>query len=114
MFSRAHVLEVTPGDFTDTIHSLLDPAFLPPPPGMDFEHLQTMIKRWERYVAEGVFALSVPATTPLGGGSDGAAESAQFWTSPAPYWDMQRHAPGLWDALRASNLVIFKVSYSYP
>jgi hypothetical protein len=114
VFACAHVLEVTPGDFTDTIHSLLDPAFLPPPPGMDFEHLQTMIKRWERYVAEGVFALSVPATTPLGGGSDGAAESAQFWTSPAPYWDMQRRAPGLWNALRASNLVIFKVSYSYP
>ncbi|KAF7326870.1 DUF89 domain-containing protein [Mycena venus] len=107
------VSDVTPGDFTETIHSLLDPEFLPPPAGMDFEHLRTMIKRWEKYVDEGVFALSVPATTPLGGGSDGVAQLAEFWTSPAPYWDMQVHASRLWNALRTSGLVIFKGDLNY-
>lgn len=103
------MLKVTPGDFTETITSLLDPTFLPPPDGMNNEHLRTMVQRWERYVAEGVFTLSVPAATPLGGGSDGTAELAEFWTSPAPYWDMRLHAPKLWNALKRGNLVIFKV-----
>jgi len=107
------VSDVTPGDFTDTIRSLLDPEFLPPPAGMDFEHLRTMIKRWEKYVDEGIFALSVPAATPLGGGSDGAAQLAEFWTSPAPYWDMRIHAPSLWKGLKASDLVIFKGDLNY-
>jgi hypothetical protein len=104
-----NMLKVTPGDFTETITSLLDPTFLPPPDGMNNEHLRTMVQRWERYVAEGVFTLSVPAATPLGGGSDGTAELAEFWTSPAPYWDMRLHAPKLWNALKRGNLVIFKV-----
>ncbi|KAJ6542625.1 hypothetical protein B0H19DRAFT_1171131 [Mycena capillaripes] len=108
------VSDVTPGDFAETITSLLNPAFLPPLTGMNYEHLQSMVKRWERYVDEGVFALAVPAGTPLGGGSDGVAELAEFWTSPAPYWDMRLHAPKLWEGLKASNLVIFKVNFAIP
>ncbi|KAJ7468594.1 DUF89 domain-containing protein [Mycena latifolia] len=104
------VSDVTPTDFAETISSLLDPVFLPTPDGMDVEHLRNMVERWKRYVDEGVFALSVPGTTPLGGGSNGTAGLAEFWTSPAPYWDMQIHAPKLWSALKASNLVIFKVT----
>ncbi|KAJ7239980.1 DUF89 domain-containing protein [Mycena haematopus] len=106
------VSDVTPEDFADSLGSLLDPTFLPPPPGMDFENLRTMIARWKKYVDEGIFALSVPVTTPLGGGSDGAAQLAEFWTSPAPYWDMQLHASGLWNTLKTSDLVIFKYANS--
>ncbi|KAJ7868902.1 DUF89-domain-containing protein [Mycena leptocephala] len=102
---------LTPGDFTKTIHSLLDPASLPPPPGMEVEHPQTMIRRWEKYVDGGIFALSVPATIPLGGGSDGAARSCpvgRIWTSP-PNLDMEVHASSLWNTLRTSAFVIFKL-----
>ncbi|KAF7373390.1 DUF89 domain-containing protein [Mycena sanguinolenta] len=76
------VSDVTPDDFANSIAPVLDREFLPPPPGMDFEHLRTMLKRWEKYIADGIFALSVPTTTPLGGGSDGAAQLAEFWDLP--------------------------------
>ncbi|KAJ7656673.1 DUF89 domain-containing protein [Mycena rosella] len=105
------VSDVTPIDFVETINGLLDPSFLPAPEGMDVEHLRNMVERWKRYVDEGIFALSVPTATPLGGGSSGAL--AEFWTSPAPYWDMQIHAPQLWSALKGSNLVIFKGDLNY-
>ncbi|KAJ7141872.1 DUF89 domain-containing protein [Mycena crocata] len=107
------VSDVTPTDFAETIKFLLDPTFLPPPSGIDYEPLQFMVKRWEKYVEEGVFTLSVPAATPLGGGPGESAELAQFWTSPAPYWDMATKAPKLWSALKASNLVIFKGDLNY-
>jgi hypothetical protein len=79
---------------------------------MEVEHPQTMIRRWEKYVDGDIFALSVPATTPLGGGSDGAARSCpvgRIWTSPAPNLDMEVHASSLWNTLRTSAFVIFKV-----
>ncbi|KAJ7221720.1 DUF89 domain-containing protein [Mycena pura] len=104
---------VTPSDFANTIELLLDPAFILPPTGADFGPLQKMVQRWERYINDGVFLLSVPITTPLGGGSDGTAALAEFWTSPAPYWDMEVHAPKLCSALKTSNLVIFKGDLNY-
>ncbi|KAJ6482870.1 DUF89 domain-containing protein [Mycena vitilis] len=107
------VSDVTPSDFAETITSLLDPAFLTPPAGMDHDHLRNMVTRWKKYVDEGIFALSVPVATPLGGGSDGAADLAEFWTSPAPYWDIHLHAPALSKYLKGSNLVIFKGDLNY-
>lgn len=35
---------------------------------------------------------------------------ANFWTLPFPYWNMKELAPELYDHLRGSNLVIFKVN----
>lgn len=85
-----------------------------------------MVTRWKKYIDEGIFALSVPFTTALGGG--GGAELAEFWTAPSAYWDMRLlgmlpfvdifedlytgrfPAPKLWEALQKSNLVIFKVT----
>ncbi|KAJ6476204.1 DUF89 domain-containing protein [Mycena sanguinolenta] len=107
------VSDVTSEDFANSIALMLDREFLPPPPGMDFERLRTMLNRWEKYISEGIFALSVPTTTPLGGVSDGAAQLADFWTHPAPYWDMRLHAPTLWDTLATSDLVIFKGDLNY-
>ncbi|KAJ7279027.1 DUF89 domain-containing protein [Mycena rebaudengoi] len=98
---------VTPEDFSTTIDCLLDPEFLPPPAGMQSGHLHTMVTRWKKYIDEGIFALSVPFTTALGGG--GGAELAEFWTAPSAYWDMRLLAPKLWEALQKSTLVIFKV-----
>ncbi|KAK7055177.1 DUF89 domain-containing protein [Favolaschia claudopus] len=102
------VSDVTPSDFAETIQSLLDPAFLPPTDGMNLDHLQVMIRRWEKYINDGVFSLSVPAATPLGGKSEEAQRLAGFWTSPAPYWNMEVLASDLYKGLKGSDLVIFK------
>jgi damage-control phosphatase, subfamily III len=82
---------------------LLDVASLPPGPAP--EHLERAIARWNAYLADGTFALSVSRDAPIGA----ADERVDFWTSPWPYWDMRLRAPNLWEALSESGLVIFKV-----
>ena len=67
-----------------------------------------MTTRWTGYIVDGTFSLSVPKDTPLGG-KGGKGRSAEFWTTPYPYWDMQERDRELWDDLRNSSLVIFKV-----
>lgn len=83
-----------------------------------------MVLRWQSYIENGTFALSVPLDTPLGGDvtvnangqknadvnvkSNGVKE-ASFWTGPWPYWDMKELAVELWKTLSESGLVIFKV-----
>lgn len=100
---------MTPRDFSEIVICLLDPMFLPPPPEMTYDHLRSMVQRWKTYIDTGIFVLSVPVATPLGGGADGAL--AEFWTSPLPYWDLKIHAPELWNFLSQSNLVILKVRH---
>lgn len=106
------VSDVTPSDFAETIASLLDPSFFPPPPvsspsDFQYQHLLPLATRWKKYVDDGTFALSVPLDTPLGG--DKTSTLADFWTAPWPYWDMQTQASDLWNTLNGSGLVIFKV-----
>jgi len=71
-----------------------------------------MVERWNRYVDEGIFALSVPVDTKLGGGSNlqlgDPVEAAAFWTSAKPYWNLKEESPTLFDSLKTSSLVIFK------
>lgn len=67
-----------------------------------------MVHRWQGYVEKGVFALSVPLGTRLGEQRGGKYE---FWTAHWPYWDMKEKAKMLWETLKASGLVIFKVTY---
>ncbi|KAI0744716.1 hypothetical protein C8Q76DRAFT_789208 [Earliella scabrosa] len=109
------VSDVTPPDFKSATASLLSPTFFPQestPEGAPAasaseesrEHLSAMVKRWESYIASGVFSLSVPIDYPLGA-SD---LKANFWTSPYPYWNMKELAPELFSDLASSNLVIFK------
>lgn len=111
------VSDVTPPDFSVTISSLLNPSFFPPPatdeaidPSL-YGDLFHMVSRWQKYVDDGTFKLSVPLNTPLGASRLGSTESnlADFWTSPYPYWDMESRAPLLWKSLSESGLVIFKV-----
>lgn len=64
-----------------------------------------MVTRWKSYLASGAFSLSVPEDTQLGA----TDEMANFWTEPWPYWDMKERAGKLYESLRASELVIFKV-----
>jgi len=66
-----------------------------------------MVSRWTSYLERGVFSLSVPLDTPLGGHE--ASNIADFWTSPKPYWNMEIEAPETFGALSGSGLVIFKV-----
>jgi hypothetical protein len=65
-----------------------------------------MVTRWKLYLASGVFALSVPEMTQLGAKN----AMADFWTEPWPYWDMKERAGELFQWLRGSQLVVFKVS----
>jgi damage-control phosphatase, subfamily III len=90
---------VTPPDFV----ALLDGSSLPryPEPG----NLERTIARWNTYLANGTFSLSVPRDTAIGMPD----ERINFWTSPWPYWEMRLRAPKVWDALSESELVIFKV-----
>ena len=63
---------MTPPDFKSTFASLLSPTFFPEDNDADAtaaasrEHLSTMVKRWQSYVASGAFALSAPMDSPLG------------------------------------------------
>ncbi|KAA1475715.1 DUF89 domain-containing protein [Dentipellis sp. KUC8613] len=101
------VSDVTPPDFSSTPSSLLSPTFFPSPsstPSPSQTHLHAMVTRWQRYLSDGTFALSVPLDTPLGAKND----LLDFWTSPWPYWDIHARAPKLSDSLRESGLVIFK------
>lgn len=66
-----------------------------------------MVSRWTSYLERGVFTLSVPIDAPLGGNE--ASNGANFWTSSKPYWNMKTEAPGVFETLRKSGLVIFKV-----
>lgn len=65
-----------------------------------------MVNRWKQYLEEGVFALSVSPDTRFG---EDTGDKADFWISPYPYWNMKKLAPGLFEFLKASDLVIFKV-----
>ncbi|KAJ8695347.1 Hairy/enhancer-of-split with YRPW motif protein 2, variant 2 [Pleurotus ostreatus] len=115
------VSDVTPPDFSVTISSLLDPSFFPPPTADEtvdpslYSDLFHMVSRWQKYVDDGTFKLSVPLNTPLGAFRLDSTDSnlANFWTSPYPYWDMESRAPLLWKSLSESGLVIFKGDLNY-
>lgn len=67
------------------------------------------IERWNAYLADGTFALSVPRDAGVGTPD----ERVDFWTSPWPYWDLRLRSPAVWDALHESGLVIFKGDLNY-
>jgi len=70
-----------------------------------------MVSRWNSYLEKGIFSLSVPEETPLGGTAN--TRAAEFWTTARPYWDMETEAPELFASLKGSGLVIFKVSFIF-
>ena len=36
-----------------------------------------------------------------------------FWTAPWPFWDLKDKAPELYESLKKSDLVVFKVRSGY-
>jgi damage-control phosphatase, subfamily III len=104
------VSDVTPPDFKSTIPSLLSETFFSssdaPSDPKQHDYLRQMVTRWQSYLDSGVFELSVPIDSALG---DSHAKG-DFWTGPWAYWDLQAQAPDLWEDLKTSSLVIFKVS----
>jgi len=113
------VSDVTSVDFCQAITLLLDRSFFDSAVPSDssslaaHEHLKHMVTRWKTYIDQGVFNLSVPMDTPLGGDQSGMSIQAEFWTTPWPYWQMKDHAPELFQLLGASDLVIFKGDLNY-
>lgn len=93
---------------------LRDPTFFPAEKGCEIEHkhFDYMISRWNSYLEKGIFSLSVPQETPLGGGTFNA-KVAEYWTTGRPFWDMETEAPELFASLKGSGLVIFKVSFVF-
>ncbi|RXW22785.1 hypothetical protein EST38_g3065 [Candolleomyces aberdarensis] len=124
------VSDVLPQDFSETLQLLSEaPTFLldfvsssssseTPSSGTGgippdaFAHLKATADRWQDYVSKGIFKLSVPLDTPLGGGGDKGKE-ASFWTTPHPYWNLAGLDPSLAEDLKKSGLVIFKGDLNY-
>ena len=108
------VSDVTPVDFKDTFKVLRDPTFFPAGDSCEIEHkhFDYMVSRWNSYLEKGIFSLSVPLETPLGGGTLNA-RVAEYWTTGRPFWDMETEAPELFASLKGSGLVIFKVSFIF-
>ncbi|KAF4611422.1 hypothetical protein D9613_003784 [Agrocybe pediades] len=101
------VSDVTPPDFKETFEVLSNPEFFEKENSADLGPLREMVSRWKSYVDNGVFRLSVPISTPLGGGD--LNDPAQFWTTAKPYWNMKMESPVTFTQLAASDLVIFKL-----
>ncbi|KAF9556449.1 DUF89 domain-containing protein [Agrocybe pediades] len=99
------VSDVTPPDFKETFEVLSNPEFFEKENSADLGPLREMVSRWKSYVDNGVFRLSVPISTPLGGDLN---DPAQFWTTAKPYWNMKMESPVMFAQLAASDLVIFK------
>lgn len=68
-------------------------------------NVQAMAQRWQRYLNEGRFKLSVPLDTQLG---QSTGQQGDFWTEPVGYADMAEQAPELVKELQKAGLVIFK------
>lgn len=106
--------DVTPPDFKDTFAALTNASFFPKEDSDNAEteihirHLNQMVTRWKSYLEQGVFTLSAPVDTPLGG--NGKSKNAEFWTTAKAYWNMEVEAPETYAHLAKSDLVIFKVS----
>lgn len=88
-----------------------------PPSEAELSALETMVKRWQSYHAQGIFSLSVDEKADLGvpqadsavkGGLDGAA----FWTTSLSFWRLNEQR-ALMDLLGKSGLVIFKGDLKY-
>ena len=102
------VSDVTPHDFKKLLSLLAEQTFFAK--NMDtqsIEHVQELISRWNTYLESGVFALSVPVDTPLGGDCQ-KSKKAEFWTASKPYWNVKSEAPETFAMLEGSGLVIFK------
>ncbi|KAJ3499401.1 hypothetical protein NMY22_g19513 [Coprinellus aureogranulatus] len=104
------VSDVLPPDFAETLSLLADPTtFASPPPTPGSSPLPPPPPHPS---LKSVFKLSVPLDTPLGGGGE-KGRKAEFWTTPHPYWEMEKLDGELVADLKRSGLVIFKGDLNY-
>jgi hypothetical protein len=75
----------------------------------DQQALTTMSRRWQTYLADGKFKLSIPLDTQLGQ----KTEIGDYWTSPFSYQHLPEKDPALLQELKKSDLVIFKGDLNY-
>lgn len=102
------VSDVVPADFTSLFAALNDSTFFPADTAIsseDKEALRRVIARWESYIKDGTFKLSVPWTQELG---DEGGEMADFWSGPTSFSDLPALDPTLLKDLQQASLVIFK------
>lgn len=110
------VSDVLPTDFLKTIRELIrspsfsSPSSTSPTSKHSAGHLKLLANRWDRYLSDGTFALSVPLETPIGAPD---AAPIHFWTSPWPYWDLRERDEELFGCLEGSGLVVFKGDLNY-
>ncbi|KAL8291312.1 hypothetical protein RQP46_002290 [Phenoliferia psychrophenolica] len=107
------VSDVQPHDFSTTLASLLDPSFFPQEANtteLEKADLKNMVERWQRYVEEGKFRLSVPLGLEMGAPG---GEMADFWTTPDSFANLPSKAPELLVELQKASLVIFKGDLNY-
>ncbi|BGP43169.1 Hairy/enhancer-of-split with YRPW motif protein 2 [Rhodotorula kratochvilovae] len=107
------VSDVQPHDFTLLLDTLSDGSFFPASSGLTAEDraaLAALGARWKRYVQQGVFRLSVPASLQMG---DAGGELADFWTTPHAFSALPARAPALLAELQKAQLVIFKGDLNY-
>jgi hypothetical protein len=75
----------------------------------DLSTLATLSKRWQTYLADGKFRLSVPLDAKLGE----ETQIGDFWTGPYSYQHMPEKDGRLLAELQKSDLVIFKGDLNY-
>ncbi|GAA5863437.1 hypothetical protein JCM8547_006980 [Rhodosporidiobolus lusitaniae] len=108
------VSDVQPHDFLALLSSLKSPlSFFGSDADLsdeDVEALKALAERWETFVEEGKFRLSVSKEMRMG---DKGGEAADFWTSPHAFASLPSLAPSLLEDLKKSSLVIFKGDLNY-
>jgi len=107
------VSDVLPADFIWAIDVLQDTSFFAQHTDKmtkeDQDALTAMSARWQSYVADGKFKLSVPLDTKLGQ----KTEIGDYWTGPYSYQHLPEKDPKLLEELKKSDLVIFKGDLNY-
>ncbi|KAL8292981.1 hypothetical protein RQP46_000675 [Phenoliferia psychrophenolica] len=91
------VSDVTSQDFQWLINSMCYGHLFPTVGEEELESLKMLGERWKKYVADGVFVY----------------EQHPFWITGYTFWDLKSEAPDLFVHLSESDLVIFKVSFSF-
>ncbi|GAA6036170.1 hypothetical protein JCM8097_006813 [Rhodosporidiobolus ruineniae] len=109
------VSDVQPHDFTLLLSTLCSrsPSYIFADASLSPDEtaaLDALAERWNRYVDEGTFRLSVPKELKMG---EKGGEAADFWTSPLPFSDLPSAAPALLADLKVSDLVLFKGDLNY-
>ncbi|KAI9482649.1 MAG: hypothetical protein EXX96DRAFT_117673 [Benjaminiella poitrasii] len=92
------VSDVMPKDVPQLFNLCFDRTFFPHDRSQeDVELLETMVKRWEKYVENGELKI----------------RSDHFWCSGLSYWYMKDEAPALFEDMKKADVVLYKGDLNY-